>query len=97
MAGERARVYTLILLLLWPYGCHFGRLAGWYSFTFLLVASLTLTYLRYVEHPSPRNLDAGSAVRVGTGVHELLRTRGAGLSGPCISLIAAVMFRSIGF
>jgi hypothetical protein len=55
MAGERARIYMLMLLLLWPYGFHFGRLAGWYSFTFLLVALLTLAYLRYVEHPSPRN------------------------------------------
>jgi hypothetical protein len=55
MAGERARIYTLMLLLLWPYGFHFERLAGWYSFTFLLVALLTLAYLRYVEHPSPRN------------------------------------------
>ena len=55
IAGERARIYSLILLLLWPYGFHFARLAGWYSFTFLLVALLTLAYLRYVEHPSPRN------------------------------------------
>jgi uncharacterized membrane protein len=53
MAGERARIYTLMLLSLWPYGFHFARLAGWYSFTFLLVALLTLAYLRYVEHPSP--------------------------------------------
>ena len=55
IAGEHARIYTLILLLLWPYGFHFARLAGWYSFTFLLVALLTLVYLRYVEHPSPTN------------------------------------------
>ena len=55
MAGERAAKYTLILLLLWPYGFHFARLAGWYSFTFLLVALLTLAYLRYVEYPSPRS------------------------------------------
>jgi hypothetical protein len=55
VAGERARIYTLILLLLWPYGFHFARLAGWYSFTLMLVALLTLAYLRYVEHPSPRN------------------------------------------
>jgi hypothetical protein len=80
-AGERARIYTLMLLLLWPYGFHFGRLAGWYSFTFLLVALLTLAYLRHVEHRSPRNLDAASALRVGTGVHELLQVGGAGLSG----------------
>jgi len=44
-----------MLLLLWPYGFHFGRLTGWYSFTFLLVALLTLAYLRYVEYPSPGN------------------------------------------
>jgi hypothetical protein len=30
-------------------------LAGWYAFTFLLMTLLTLVYLRYVEHPSPRN------------------------------------------
>jgi len=43
----------LILLLLWPYGFHLGRLAGWYSFTFLLVSLLTLVYLKYIERPSP--------------------------------------------
>ena len=53
MGGERAGKYTLILLLLWPYGFHLGRLAGWYSFTFLLVSLLTVVYLRYTEHPSP--------------------------------------------
>lgn len=52
MAGDRARNCTLILLLLWPYGFHLGRLAGWYAFTFLLVSLLTLTYLKYVEQPS---------------------------------------------
>lgn len=55
VAGERARIYTLMLLLLWPYAFHFARLAGWYSFTFMLVALLTLAYLRYAEHPTPRN------------------------------------------
>ncbi len=53
MGGDRARNYTLILVLLWPYGFHLGRLAGWYSFTFLLVSWLTFAYLKYVEHPSP--------------------------------------------
>ena len=55
MGGDRAGTYTLILLVLWPYGFHLGRLAGWYSFTFLLVSLLTFVYLKYVEHPSPRN------------------------------------------
>src|SRR6202453_2428257 len=53
MAGDRAGTFTLILLLLWPYGFHLGRLAGWYSFTFLLISLLTLFYLRYIERPSP--------------------------------------------
>lgn len=53
MAGDRAGTFTLILLLLWPYGFHLRRLAGWYSFTFLLISLLTLVYLKYIEHPSP--------------------------------------------
>jgi hypothetical protein len=55
LAGDRARNCTLILLLLWPYGFHLGRLAGWYSFTFMLVSLLTLFYLKYIEHPSPES------------------------------------------
>jgi len=55
MAGDRARNYTLIVMLLWPYGFHLGRLAGWYSFTFLLVSLLTFAYLKYAERPSPGN------------------------------------------
>lgn len=35
--------------VLWPFGFHFGRLAAWYSFSFLLVAGLTLSYLKYME------------------------------------------------
>jgi hypothetical protein len=35
--------------VLWPFGFHFGRLAAWYSLSFLLVAGLTLSYLKYLE------------------------------------------------
>lgn len=52
MAGDRAGYCALVLVLLWPYGFHFGRIAGWYSFTFMLVSLLTLVYLRYLDHPS---------------------------------------------
>jgi Dolichyl-phosphate-mannose-protein mannosyltransferase len=52
LAGDRARNCTLVLILLWPYGFHLARLAGWYSFTFLLVSLLTLAYLKYLEQPS---------------------------------------------
>ncbi|HEY0703421.1 MAG TPA: glycosyltransferase family 39 protein [Candidatus Acidoferrales bacterium] len=52
IAGDRAGYSTLALLLLWPYGFHFARIAGWYSFTFMLVSVLTFFYLRYVEDPT---------------------------------------------
>jgi hypothetical protein len=48
----------LCLGVLWPFGFHFGRLIGWYSFCFLLVAALTLTYLRYLERPGWQRLGA---------------------------------------
>jgi Dolichyl-phosphate-mannose-protein mannosyltransferase len=50
-AGSAAGTYTLLLIFFWPYGFHFGRLATWYSFCFLLVALVTWNYLRYLESP----------------------------------------------
>jgi len=35
--------------VLWPFGFHFGRLAAWYSFSFFLVAGLTLAYFKFLE------------------------------------------------
>jgi hypothetical protein len=52
LGGARSQRWVLLLGILWPYGFHFGRLACWYSFCFLLVAILTLSYLRFVESPS---------------------------------------------
>lgn len=52
MGGERAGYRTLGLFVLWPYGFHFGRIAGWYAFAFMLVSLLTLVYLRYLDNPS---------------------------------------------
>src|SRR5208283_4291824 len=37
--------------LLWPFGFHFGRMIGWYSFCFFLVAAVTWSYLHYLERP----------------------------------------------
>jgi hypothetical protein len=37
---------------LWPFGFHYGRIAAWYSFCFLIVAALTLLYLRLMKQPS---------------------------------------------
>jgi hypothetical protein len=35
--------------VLWPFGFHFGRVATWYSLSFLLAAGLTLSYFKYLE------------------------------------------------
>jgi hypothetical protein len=46
LAGARAARALVWIAVLWPYGFHYGRLAAWYSFCFLLVALATLAYLR---------------------------------------------------
>ncbi|MGH9714571.1 MAG: glycosyltransferase family 39 protein [Candidatus Acidiferrales bacterium] len=55
LGGRKSQIWVLILVVLWPYGFHFGRLATWYSFSFLLVSLVTLTYLRYVDRPNANN------------------------------------------
>jgi len=55
LGGRASQSCVLVLAALWPYGFHFGRVATWYSFSFLVVSLLTLGYLRYVEHPSAKN------------------------------------------
>jgi uncharacterized membrane protein len=34
LAGTRSQIWVAVLIALWPYGFHFGRLAAWYSFSF---------------------------------------------------------------
>jgi Dolichyl-phosphate-mannose-protein mannosyltransferase len=108
IAGEHARICNLILLLLWPYGFHFARLARWYSFTFLRVALLTLVYLRYVEHPSPKNwmpvllcalalVDTnyyGWAVLGCLGVDVLLRFKWSARTWPLLLATGAFLMRA---
>jgi hypothetical protein len=53
IAGRPSARALLWLGALWPFGFHFGRLAAWYSFCFLIVAALTLAYLRLLRSPSP--------------------------------------------
>ncbi|MDP3673088.1 MAG: hypothetical protein Q8R69_25770 [Telluria sp.] len=64
IAGNRALLITLVLGVLWPYGFHFGRLAGWYSWCFFLVAALTWSYLGCAQRLQPRRvvLFAGCAL-----------------------------------
>jgi Dolichyl-phosphate-mannose-protein mannosyltransferase len=52
IAGERAAWAALWMGALWPFGFHYGRIAAWYSFCYLIVAALTLLYLRLMKRPS---------------------------------------------
>ena len=50
--GPSCATAVIWLGAFWPFGFHYGRLAAWYSFSFFLVAGLTLAYLRYLEDQS---------------------------------------------
>jgi hypothetical protein len=54
LAGPPAFAAVIAVMVLWPFGFHYGRLAGWYSFSFLIVASLSYAYFRLVEGPTAR-------------------------------------------
>jgi hypothetical protein len=53
LGGPSSATAVIWLGVLWPFGFHYGRLAAWYSFSFFLVAGLTLAYLRYLDDQSP--------------------------------------------
>ena len=53
LGGPPRATAVIWLGVLWPFGFHYGRLAAWYSFSFFLVAGLTLAYLRYLDDQSP--------------------------------------------
>ncbi len=55
LGGESSQFWTLLILLFWPFGFHFGRLTTWYSFCFLVVSALTLAYFRFLENPNGKN------------------------------------------
>jgi Dolichyl-phosphate-mannose-protein mannosyltransferase len=52
IGGRRGAWAVLWIGALWPFGFHYGRLAAWYSFCFLMVAWLTLAYLRLLRQPN---------------------------------------------
>ena len=54
IGGQAAFAPTVYIGVLWPFGFHFGRLAGWYSFCFFLVAAMTIASLRCLDRPSWR-------------------------------------------
>ena len=47
--SSSAGIAVIWVGVLWPFGFHFGRLATWYSFSFFLVAGLTLSYFKFLE------------------------------------------------
>jgi hypothetical protein len=52
LAGPSGWTAMLGIGLLWPFGFHFGRLIGWFSLSFFLLALLTWAYFRCLDHPS---------------------------------------------
>jgi hypothetical protein len=52
LGGEESGRVVLWIAALWPYGFHYGRLAAWYSLTFMCVSGVTLAYLRLIDRPS---------------------------------------------
>lgn len=52
LSQDKGVTWVLVLAVLWPFGFHFGRVAAWYSFCFLLVSLLTWAHLRYIERPT---------------------------------------------
>jgi hypothetical protein len=55
LGGKVTGLSALCFLIVSPYGFHFGRLAAWYSFCFMLVALETFLYFRYESQQSVRN------------------------------------------
>jgi hypothetical protein len=53
LGGPSSAAAVIWLGILWPFGFHYARLAAGNSFSFFLIAGLTLAYLRYVEDQSP--------------------------------------------
>ena len=55
LGGSRSQTYVLWIVALWPYGFHFGRVAVWYSFCFLLVSLVTLCYVNFINQATRVN------------------------------------------
>jgi hypothetical protein len=55
LGGSRSHACVLWITVLWPYGFHFGRVAVWYSFCFLLVSLVTFYYLNFLSKSTRAN------------------------------------------
>ena len=54
IGGRSAARAALWIGLAFPYGFHFGRIAGWYSLSFCTLAMITWAYLRILKRPDWR-------------------------------------------
>ncbi len=52
LGSPRSGTLLCWLGLFWPFGFHFGWLFGWFAFAFLLVAAMTLVYVRLDREPT---------------------------------------------
>ena len=52
VTGAPGGLGIIWLGVLWPFAFHFARLATWFSFSFFLVAGVTLGYFKYLEERS---------------------------------------------
>lgn len=64
ISGRGAYLPVIAIGVLSPFFFHFARLAGWYAFSFFLVAALTLAWLRFVERPAVLRLSCVAALSV---------------------------------
>ena len=80
LGGSRSQTCVLWIVALWPYGFHFGRVAVWYSFCFLLVSLVTLCYFKFLKRQHPSQLAVALPVLPGARLFQLLWLGFAGLS-----------------
>ena len=55
LGGSRSQACVLWIAALSPYGFHFGRVAVWYSFCFLLISLVTFCYLNFLSKSTRAN------------------------------------------
>ena len=79
--GARSATTLLWLGALWPYGFHHGRLAVWYSLSFLCVSGLTWAYLRFCASPGPQAWLVVCLLALAPRLRGLFRLVLAGLAG----------------
>jgi hypothetical protein len=111
LAGPTAGVAVIWLGVLWPLGFHYGRLVASDSFSFFLVAGVTLSYLHSLENRTLKNWAVflafcvalvwtsyfGWAVLTCLAADQLVRFRAKEPSAPPKALLATVAVVCLAF